>query len=153
MQSSRSSEDLRKAIPVSLLSGGFDRQSELHARYVMGHRSLVGVISTGSSRGQLLPGVDKVAARLADQAGEAETWRPLITELAGVEWNVPRGLTVREVTLMLPGDSDRDLPTPPTGLTRVLAVSPFLDGQTVKSLEPGRHRSAPCSPRSPSSGV
>ena len=91
-------------------------------------------ISTGSSRGQLLPDIDKVAARLADQAGVAETWRPLVTELAGVEWNVPRGLTVREVTLMLPGDSDRDLPSPPRELTRLFAVAPFLDGQTVKKL-------------------
>jgi len=91
-------------------------------------------ISTGSSRGQILPGVDKVAARLADQAGVAEGWRPLVTEVAGVEWNVPRGLTVREVTLMLPGDLHRDLPSAPTGLTRVFAVAPFLDGQTVKKL-------------------
>ena len=156
MQSSRSSEGLRKAIPVSLLSGGFG--SAVGTSRAIRHGTSVSpseLISTGSFCGQLLPDIEKVAARLADQAGVAETWRPLVTELAGVEWNVPRGLTVREVTLMLPGDSDRDLPSPPREFGRLFAVwrSRFWTVRRSRSSDPGRQGNAPCSPRFPSSGV
>jgi hypothetical protein len=90
--------------------------------------------ATDSSRGQLLPGIETVAARLAEQAGVGKTWEPLASELAEVEWHFPRGLTVEELTLMLPGDTRRDLPPPPSRLTRLFAVAPFLDGQTVHKL-------------------
>ena len=91
-------------------------------------------VPAGSSRGQVLSGIEQVATRLAEQAGVAETWAPLAVELSRVEWNVPRGLNLREVSLRLRGDPDPGLPPSPPGLNRLFAVAPFLDGQTVGGL-------------------
>ena len=91
-------------------------------------------VPAGASGGQVLYGIDKVATRLAEPAGVAETWAPLAVELSRVEWNVPRGLNLREVSLRLRGDHDPGLPPSPPGLNRLFAVAPFLDGQTVGSV-------------------
>ena len=91
-------------------------------------------VPAGSSRGQVLSGIEQVATRLAEQAGVAETWAPLSVELSRVEWNVPRGLNLREVSLRLRGDPDSGLPTSPPRLNCLFAVAPFLDGQTVGAL-------------------
>ena len=88
----------------------------------------------GSPRGHILPGIDQVAARLSGQAGESSLWHPLVTELARTRWNVPRGLTVRKIGLMLPEDADRGLPPSPPRLRRLFAVAPFLDDRTVHRL-------------------
>lgn len=88
----------------------------------------------GSSGGQVLPGIDLVAKRLSAHAGEGTAWQPLISELAQTKWNVPRGLSVRRIALMLPGDTDRGLPQSPPDVRRLLAVAPFLDGGTVRRL-------------------
>ena len=84
--------------------------------------------------GQTLPGVDRLAARLAARAGKARAWRPLASELAEAKWDVPKGLTARRVELMLPGDVGRGMPKPPPQTQRLIAVAPFLDGQTVHRL-------------------
>ena len=84
--------------------------------------------------GQTLPGVDRLAARLAAKAGKTRAWRPLASELAEARWEVPKGLTARRVELMLPGDVGRRMPEPPPQMERLFAVAPFLDGQTVRRL-------------------
>ena len=88
----------------------------------------------GSSGGQVLPGIEQAAARLSEHAGEAAAWQALISELADTRWNVPRGLEVRRIALMLPEDTDRGLPQSPPDVGRLLAVAPFLDGETVRRL-------------------
>ena len=91
--------------------------------------------SAGSrAGGQTLPGVDRLAARLAEKAGKARVWRPLKSELANARWGVPKGLTVRRVELLLPGDAGRGILEPPPRTERLLAVAPFLDSQTVSRL-------------------
>ena len=91
-------------------------------------------VQPGSSAGQTLDGIEQVAARLAEHADETAPWQPLISELAQTRWNVPRGLTLRRITLMLPDDADRGLPPSPPKVRRLLAIAPFLDGGTVRRL-------------------
>ena len=91
-------------------------------------------VQPGSSGGQTLDGIEQVAARLAEHADETARWQSLVSELAQTRWNVPRGLTLRRVVLMLPGDTDRSLPPPPPKVRRLFAVAPFLDGGTVRRL-------------------
>ncbi len=91
-------------------------------------------VPPGSSGGQTLKGMEQVAARLAKHAGETACWQPLISELAQTRWNVPRGLTLRKIALMLPEDTDRGFPPSPSKVRRVLAVAPFLDGKTIRRL-------------------
>ena len=88
----------------------------------------------GDRGGVPLPGVDAVALRLAAMAGEARSWRSLAAELADARWDVPRGLTVRRVDLMLPDDEGRGLPLAPGAMERLVAVAPFLDGGTLRRL-------------------
>lgn len=88
----------------------------------------------GHSNGQVLAGVDQLARRLAEKAGEERAWRPLAAELAKARWDVPKGMTAQRVDLMLPGDAGRGIPEPPPRTERLIAVAPFLDGQTVRRL-------------------
>ena len=94
----------------------------------------------GSTRGRLLRGVDEMAARIAAEAGQADAWRPLLSELAEARWESRPGVTPRRVALMLPGDEDRGFPEPPAGVERVVGVAPFLDQGTSLRLAawPGR---------------
>ena len=86
------------------------------------------------ARARTLPGMDRVAARLAAQAGQAGVWRPFSAELAAARWGVPAGLTVRRVALLLPDDAGRGIPEAPARTERLLAAAPFLDGGTVRAL-------------------
>lgn len=51
-----------------------------------------------------------------------------------MRWDVPRGLTIRGLDLMLPDDKGRAFPTAPEGIRRLIAVSPFLDGGAVAAI-------------------
>ena len=86
------------------------------------------------ARGQTLPGIDHMATRLAAKAGRTRAWRPLAAELAQTRWDVPQGLDVRRVELMLPDDGGRGMPQAPADIERLIAVAPFLDGKTVGRL-------------------
>ena len=91
-------------------------------------------VQPGLLGGQTLNGIEQVAERLAEHADESARWQPLISELAQTRWNVPRGLALRRIALMLPGDTDRRLPPSPPKVRRLLAVAPFLDGGTLRCL-------------------
>jgi hypothetical protein len=84
--------------------------------------------------GQAVPGLGKVIERLADKASVHDSWIPLVRELRSVRWDVPRGLSIRNLELMLPDDKGRGLPAAPDGTRRLVAVSPFLDGGAVAEV-------------------
>lgn len=87
-----------------------------------------------AARGTKIKQMVEFADRLAIQAGQRTEWQPLVEELKRVIWDVPRGLSVEEIRLMLPDDSKRGFPKMPSGVRRILAVAPFLDGGTIKGL-------------------
>ncbi len=92
-------------------------------------------VSHGKSGGRVLSGIEQVATRLADYAGAYKSWQPLIKELSNTRWNVPRGLDIRQVSLLLPEDKARGFPTPPSNVKQMLAVAPYVDAQTIRELK------------------
>ena len=90
--------------------------------------------SVNESVGQKVSGIARVAARLATVASEPDAWAPLVVELRRVRWNVPRGLVIRRIDLLLPGDGGRGLPKEPGEVSEIVAVSPFLDGGAVSQI-------------------
>lgn len=91
-------------------------------------------LESTAKRGRILPGIERVALRLAKYAGELDHWQSLALELADLKWNVPAGLNLEKVELMLPEDAHRNFPSSPTGVRKVIAVAPFLDGGTISSF-------------------
>ena len=85
-------------------------------------------------KGQAIPALAKVVQRLAEAASEQEPWTPLLRELRLARWDVPRGLAIRNIELMLPKDKRRSLPAEPQGISKLIAVSPFLDGGAVEEI-------------------
>lgn len=80
--------------------------------------------------GMKIPSIANVAKKLAMAAGQGEKWQEPLKRLRNVHWEVPRGLVVEEVALMLPQDANRDFPPCPQGVRRLIAVAPFLDVRT-----------------------
>lgn len=130
---------LVRMIPVD------DDDGPAHWRFWLGSRNFtrdtswdIGLslesILPGSTGGQSVPGIELVARRLAEQANEVSAWRPLLSELTEMPWNVPQGLDVRKISLMLPEDADRGLPDSPSEVSRLFAVAPFLDSKTIRQL-------------------
>ena len=94
-------------------------------------------LETVNSRaaGASIPGIAQMATRLAAIAGQTPQWRSLAAELCEAKWEVPKGLRVKRVVLMLPDDADRDIPSALAAMERLIAVSPFLDGATLHRLK------------------
>ena len=121
-----------------------DPQGSAHWRFWLGSRNFTQdtswdiAMSLGTAEahgaGQRLPGVDRLATHLAAKADETPAWGPLAAELAETRWDLPKGLTAHRVDLMLPGDAERGMPEPPPQTERLIAMAPFLDGQTVCQL-------------------
>ena len=86
--------------------------------------------------GERIPSAVEFATRLAAQAGQSAEWTPLVDELKRVRWDIPRGLSIDHIRLATPedGDKKRRFPKLPDGVRRIVAVAPFLDGQTVKTI-------------------
>ncbi|MCC8950898.1 hypothetical protein H8A97_39025 [Bradyrhizobium sp. Arg62] len=84
--------------------------------------------------GMKIPSVANVTRKLAAEADQAERWREPIKRLRNVHWEVPRGLVVEEIDLMLPQDASRDFPPSPEGVRRLIAVAPFLDATIPKRV-------------------
>ena len=88
----------------------------------------------GGTSTQVIAELGQIASRLSIHAVDAPSWKRLVPELTHAQWDVPRGLSIRRVLLMLPEDVGRGLPLPPPNVRRLLAVAPFLDGKTVSRL-------------------
>ena len=84
--------------------------------------------------GMKIPSIANVTRKLATEADQAERWREPLKRLRNVHWEVPRGLVVEEIDLMLPQDASRDFPPCPEGVRRLMAVAPFLDATTPKRI-------------------
>ncbi|WP_374499725.1 hypothetical protein [Pseudoxanthomonas sp.] len=83
---------------------------------------------------QRVEGIARLAADLGNQFPALVRWTALASALRSVTWSVPRGLSVANLQLMLPGDMTRSLPKPMPQLQRLVAVSPFLDKGAVAEL-------------------
>ena len=101
----------------------------------------IDTLESNAKRGRTLPGIGKVALRLAEYAGELALWKPLATELTDIKWSVPAGLNLTKVELMLPEDALRNFPRSPSGVRKVVAVAPFLDGGTISTLSKWTNKS------------
>ncbi|WP_342712556.1 hypothetical protein AAFG13_15675 [Bradyrhizobium sp. B124] len=91
-------------------------------------------IDSDAMDGMRIPSIASMAKKLAAEAGQSERWQDPLKKLRNVQWEVPRGLVVEEISLMLPQDADRDFPPCPPGVRRVIAVAPFLDVMTPKRV-------------------
>lgn len=83
---------------------------------------------------QRIEGVARLAMDLGGQFPALARWTELASTIRSVAWSVPRGLSVADLQLMLPGDVTRSLPKPIPQLQRLVAVSPFLDKGAVAEL-------------------
>lgn len=83
---------------------------------------------------QRIEGVARLAKDLGTLFPALARWTKLAGTLRSVAWSVPRGLSVADLQLMLPGDVTRSLPKPIPQLQRLVAVSPFLDKGAVTEL-------------------
>jgi hypothetical protein len=81
-----------------------------------------------------VPGTVELAGRLAAAANVGREWNDAIKDLRCVRWDVPRGLHVERLALLLPGDEARDLEPAPPRSRGILAVSPFIDAWATKKL-------------------
>ena len=68
--------------------------------------------------------------KLAEATKQLDQWKEPIKRLTNVDWEVPRGFTVEEITLLVPNDSNWDFPSCPPGVWRLIAVAPFMDVAT-----------------------
>jgi hypothetical protein len=84
---------------------------------------------------QKVGGVADLVANLVALFPEAlGPWSSFTSSLRGSVWQVPAGMAVTDLRLMLPGDTARAMPSPPPALQRVVAVSPFLDKGALAEL-------------------
>lgn len=79
------------------------------------------------SGGQLIIGVDTLAGKLAGHARKQAEWAKALRQLKSVRWQVPKGMKVRAVHLLLPEEERHALPEVPTDVHTVLAVAPFIE--------------------------
>lgn len=99
------------------------------------------VLKAGSDTGidgkiaaQVIAGVGPLAASLAKLFPALKHWSAFAGALGKAQWQVPLGMTVTQINLMLPDDVGRRMPEAPKDISRVLAVSPFLDSKAVATL-------------------
>lgn len=83
---------------------------------------------------QRIDGIANIAVALSKVFPTLQRWAAFEKRLRAVCWWVPNGLRVSEIRLMLPDDSKRALPMPPSGMRRLVAVAPFLDKGAVQDL-------------------
>lgn len=88
----------------------------------------------GKTAAQVIDGVGPLAASLAELFPALKHWSAFAGALGKAQWQVPLGMTVAQINLMLPDDVGRRMPEAPKDISRVLAVSPFLDSTAVATL-------------------
>lgn len=79
-----------------------------------------------------IPSLAGVAAKLANATGVNDRWKDPIKRLKNVYWDVPKGLVVEDIDLMLPDEAGRAFPDCPPGLKSLIAVAPFMDVKTPR---------------------
>jgi hypothetical protein len=92
------------------------------------------LIGNANGNGYEIPGIVEIGEELASRSGLPH-FRPenAKRDLKKVRWQGPSGVKVEEIRLLMP-DSTRGLPPPPKGLKKLVAVSPFIDGTSIKEL-------------------
>lgn len=90
------------------------------------------LIGSANETGQKIPGLVNLGSELAARA-RLEGWDAgrIAQELEQVTWKVPSGAYVDNIHLFLPGRS-RTYPPAPTGIKKLIVISPFLDGKTLE---------------------
>ncbi len=84
---------------------------------------------------QTIDGIGAIAVDLTRLfPKELSRWSSLGKTLSDAKWQVPVGLNVTEIRLLLPDTPGREIPKSPADLHRVLAVSPFLDGSAAAAI-------------------
>jgi hypothetical protein len=84
---------------------------------------------------QAIDGIGQIAIDLARLfPKELLHWSSLGKSLGDAKWQVPIGLNVTEIRLLLPDAAGREMPKPSADAHRVLAVSPFLDAKAVAEV-------------------
>lgn len=86
------------------------------------------------SEGQLIIGVDTLAGKLAGHARKQAEWARALRQLKSLRWQVPKGMRVRAVHLLLPEEERHALPEVPTDVQTVLAVAPFIEAGELRRL-------------------
>ncbi len=79
-------------------------------------------------------GIARLVGSLVGQFPALKSWSRFEAELRAAHWQVPTGLTITDVQLLLPEDQNRGFPTPPDSLHSVIAVSPFLDKSALDNV-------------------
>jgi hypothetical protein len=86
------------------------------------------------SGGQLIVGVDTLAGKLAGHAHKQAEWAGALRQLKLVRWQVPKGMKVHAVHLLLPEEERHALPEVPRDVHTVLAVAPFIEAGELRRL-------------------
>lgn len=88
----------------------------------------------GQTGGQLVVGVDTLAAKLAAHAHKQTEWAGALRQLQTVRWQVPKGLKVRSVHMVLREEERHALPEVPADVHAVMAVAPFIEAGELRRL-------------------
>ena len=88
----------------------------------------------GKTVAQVIAGVESLVDSLAKLFPALKHWSAFASNLGKTQWQVPRSMSVAQITLMLPGSAGRRMPEAPKDISRMLAVSPFLDSKAVATL-------------------
>ena len=128
---------------IALVKTKADDSMDVQWRLWVGSRNLtrgmswdVGMTLVGQTGGdgRQIDGVIELGQSLASR-GELSnvSAKSIASELRDVVWQCPIGCDVDELRLHDGGET-RTLPEQPSGLKRLLVISPFLDGSTVKTF-------------------
>lgn len=100
--------------------------------------SIRGGAGWAAQRDHCQQSIDGIATLADDLArlfpDELAPWAALATRLQEASWWVSNGCAVSKLQLMLPGTSGRALPSPPVDPSRLVAVSPFMDIASIRTL-------------------
>jgi hypothetical protein len=87
-----------------------------------------------AQNGTTIPSIAGAVRKLAEETKQLDLWKGQIKRLTKVYWEVPRGLAVEEIRLLLPNEQNRDFPSCPSDVRRLIAVAPFMDVTTSKRI-------------------
>jgi hypothetical protein len=92
------------------------------------------LVSRADGRGRQVTGLAEVASHMAGRASLSTLpATEIAAQFATLTWECPPGSEVQNVKLLGP-QSGKGFPKPPADAERVIIVSPFLDGKTVRAV-------------------